>query len=250
MTEGLPMTHKSKSLHPQPKGTSHLLPTTKTLPPRHDLTLALVIKSDTDGCEQAICELIDHNPEEGVPIEIIHKGVGDICKTDIMIAATGSKLVLGFNVNVLPRLAELCLEQNVEIRLYSIIYKLHADLQGIARSLLPREAAEKILGRAKVVALFKSSRKGIILGCEVENGQLQRGEAFRIISAMGPVYLGKIASMHIAKDSVSKATPGQQVGIKIDDFKNVRVGDLVESYQIIYDRNTPPWRPSGKIMHL
>jgi len=243
------MSHKSKS-HPQKKSSGPMPPTPKAMAPEHDLTLALVIKSDTDGCEQAICEMVARNTDLGLPIEIIHKGVGDICKTDIMTAATGSRLVLGFNVNVLPKITELCLEQNVEIRLYSIIYKLEEDLQEIVRSLLPRKVEEKILGRAKVIALFKSSRKGIILGSEVEQGRLQRGDTFRIISAMGPVYSGTISSLHIEKDSVGKATLGQQVGIKVDDFKSVRVGDLVESYQLISDRNTLRWRPSGRILHL
>ncbi len=244
------MGHKPKNFYPQEKVSGPMPPPAKALVPEDNPSIALVIKSDTDGCEQAICEMIAHNTDEGVPIEIIHKGVGDICKTDIFTAATGSRLILGFNVNVLPRLAELCLEQNVEIRLYSIIYKLHEDLKEIARSLLPREADEKFLGRAKVVTLFKSSRKGIILGCEVEKGRLQLGDKFRIISAMGPVYSGAISSMHIEKDRVSKATRGQQVGVKIDDFRSVRVGDIVESYQVVFDRNNPKWRPSGKIMHL
>lgn len=225
-------------------------PAGKTRPPEHKPTLALVVKSDTDGCEQAVCEMIAHNADVGLPIEIIHKGVGDICKTDILTAATGSRLVLGFNVEVLPKIAELCLEQNVEIRLYSIIYKLDEDLKTIAGSLLPREAEEKILGRAKVIALFKSSRKGIILGCDVESGRLQQGDTFRIISAMGPVYSGTIAEMHIEKDRVSKATLGQQVGVKIEDFKGVRVGDLVESYLLAPERKSTRWRPSGKILRL
>lgn len=244
------MSHKSKSSHSQSKVAAHMLPPARPDNSEGHPTLALVIKSDSGGCEQAICDMISQHSDLGVAIEIIHKGVGDICKTDIMTAATGSRLILGFNVNVLPKLAEFCLEENVEIRLYSVIYKLDEDLQQITQSLLPRQAEEKILGRAKVIALFKSSRKGIILGCEVEQGRLQQGDTFRVITAMGPVYSGKISSLHIEKDAVSKATTGQQVGVKIEDFKNARLGDLVESYQVLADRNTPRWRPSGKIMHL
>ncbi|MBU4262908.1 MAG: hypothetical protein KKC76_13715 [Proteobacteria bacterium] len=246
------MGHKSKTHH-QHKTSKHSpnLPASATTSEQeHNPTLAIVIKSDTDGCEQAVCATITKNTIEGLPVEIIHKGVGDICKTDVMAAATGSRLVLGFNVNVLPRVAELCSEQNVEVRLYSVIYKLHEDLREIAVTLLPREAEEKILGKAKVIALFKSSRKGIIIGCEVETGRLQRGDRFRIISAMGPVYSGTVSSLHIEKDSVSKATPGQQVGMKIENFKNARIGDLVECYQTIASGKNRKWQPSGKILHL
>ncbi|MEW6289860.1 MAG: hypothetical protein AB1545_08405 [Thermodesulfobacteriota bacterium] len=247
------MGHKSKA-HPRekpklPAGT--LQTSARSREQEHGPTLALVIKSDTDGCEQAVCEIIaKNNTLEGVAVEIIHKGVGDICKTDIMNAATGSRLVLGFNVHVLPKVAELCKEENVEVRLYSVIYQLLEDLREIAASLLPRETEEKILGTAKVIALFKGSRKGIIIGCEVETGRLQTGERFRIISAMGPVFSGTIASMHIEKDSISKATPRQQVGIKIENFKNVRIGDLVECYQAMPGGKGTRWQPSGKILHL
>jgi len=246
------MGHHAKGHHPHETRSSSgpPPPAVKPLDQGTPPTLSLVVKSDTDGCEQAVCEIITHNTLEGVPVAILHKGVGDICKSDIITAATGSRLILGFNVNVLPKLSELCKEQNVEVRLYTIIYKLHEDLKTIARSLLPREAGEKILGRAKVIALFKGSRKGIILGCEVENGRVQQGDRFRVITAMGPVYEGTITSLHREKDSVSKGTPGQQVGLKIEDFKSVHLGDLVECYQPLPSPNTVRWRPSGKILSL
>ena len=246
------MGHKSKSHHPHhpEKSSAAHPPSAAPAATEHKPLLEVVIKSDTDGCEQAVCEIIARSAADPVPVSVIHKGVGDICKTDVITAATGSRLILGFNVNVLPKLAELCKEENVEVRLYSLIYKLQEDLMAITRSLLPRETDEKILGKARVIALFKGSRKGIILGCEVETGRLQRGDFFRIISAMGPVYTGRIESLHIEKDVVSKATPGQQVGMKIDDFKNVRLGDLVESYQTVTGTQNPRWQPSGKILHL
>lgn len=251
MPEVLRMSHKTKNHHHRPEAAPPALPAAKSLAPEPRPTLALVIKGDTDGCERAICEMIIRNAEPGVPIEIIHQGVGDICKTDIMTAATGSRLILGFNVHVLPKLTELCLEQRVEIRLYSVIYTLHEDLMAIARSLLPPPAAaEKILGRATVTALFKGSRKGIILGCRVDEGRLHLGDTFRIISAMGPVYSGAIASLHIERDRVDKAAAGQQVGLKIDNFQGVRLGDLVESYQVTPGRKVTGWRPSGKILRL
>ena len=251
-TEVLQMGHKSKTLH-QHKPAKHTgtHPTSITSSEQeHQPILAVVIKSDTDGCEQAVCATIAKNTIEGLPVEIIHKGVGDICKTDVMAAATGSRLVLGFNVQVLPRVAELCKEQNVEVRLYSVIYRLYEDLREIAATLLPREEEEKILGKAKIIALFKSTRKGIIIGCEVETGRLQQGDRFRIISAMGPVFSGTIASMHMEKDSISKAMPGQQVGIKIENYKNARIGDLVECYQAVSHGRNRKWQPSGKILQL
>ena len=120
----------------------------------------------------------------------------------------------------------------------------------IAESLLPRQVEEKILGSAKVVALFKGSRKGIILGCQVEEGRLQTGDRFRVIAAMGPVYSGVIESLHIERNAVSKASAGQQVGLKIRDSKAVKIGDSVESFLIIPPPRHGQWVPSGKILQL
>ena len=113
-----------------------------------------------------------------------------ITKSDLLLALTASKLVLGFNVEVAPKIESLCREQGIEIRLYDVIYNLTKDVQSIANGLVApdEEDEEKITGKAKVIALFKSSRKGIILGCEVLDGTLVMGKRFRIVSAMGPVY--------------------------------------------------------------
>ena len=214
------------------------------------LTLALVVKGDTDGCEEAVCSTLSANLVPGVDMEILHKGVGDICKNDVLTAASGSRLVVGFNVGVHPRIDELCRELDVEIRLYSVIYQLQKDITEIAESLLPRDEEEKILGSARVIALFKSSRKGIILGCQVQQGRLQTGDRFRIIAAMGPIYSGVIESLHIEQNVVIRATTGQQVGLKIRDFKAAKLGDYVECYQPIRPSTKARWQPSGKILYL
>jgi translation initiation factor IF-2 len=213
-------------------------------------TLSLVVKGDTGGCEEAVCTSLMTNSVPGIALEILHKGVGDICKNDVLTAEGGSRLIVGFNVGVHPGVNELCRELNVEIRLYSVIYQLQKDIAAIAESLLPRQAEERILGSARVIALFKSSRKGIILGCQVEQGRLQTGDRFRVIAAMGPVYTGVIESLHIERDAVTKAMAGQQAGLKIQDFKAVKIGDTVESFLIIPPPPQSKWVPSGKILQL
>jgi translation initiation factor IF-2 len=245
-----PMHHKSGHQH-HGKHARHGSPApqsdriTNKLP-----TLSLVIKGDTGGIVEAVCTSLTTSFAPGIVLEILHKGVGDICKNDVLAAADGSRLVVGFNVGVHPGMNELCKELNVEIRLYSVIYHLQKDIVAIAESLLPRQAEEKILGGAKVIALFKSSRKGIILGCRVEHGRLQTGDRFRVIAAMGPVYSGVIESLHIERDAVSKALAGQEAGLKISDFKAVKIGDAVESFLPIPPPPHDNWLPSGKILHL
>jgi translation initiation factor IF-2 len=211
-------------------------------------TLLLVVKGDTGGSVEAVSTSLMTNTVPGVALEILYKGVGDICKNDVLTAAGGSRLIVGFNVGVLTGVNEFCQELDVEIRLYSVIYHLQKDILAIAESLLPREAEEQILGSATVIALFKSSRKGIILGCRVDQGRLQAGDRFRIIAAMGPIYSGIIESLHIERDAVTKATTAQQVGLKINDFKAIQVGDKVETYRVIPPAPNNKWTPSGEIL--
>jgi len=154
-------------------------------------------------------------------------------------------------VDILPRVKELAKEHRVEIRLDSVIYDLLDDLKRIASTLAQSEnETEKILGRAKVVALFTSGRKDIIVGCRIEEGVLTVGKRFRIISAPGPVYTGDIESLHIEKDTVKQAKAGQEAGIKISGFKRARVGDLVESFEVERPRESPRWRPQGGVFRI
>ena len=184
-------------------------------------------------------------------IRVIQTGVGSVAKSDLLMALTGSRLVVGFDVDVMPNLHQTCLEQQIEVRLYNVIYRLVRDLHEIARSLnFQEEEEEKVLGRARVIALFKSSRKGIIVGCEILKGTLETGQSFRLISAMGPVYTGRIESLHIERDEVASAGVGKQVGIKISDFSRAKVGDLVESFRVDVPKGAKPWQPKGAILNF
>jgi len=212
--------------------------------------LEIVIKCDSVGCAEAVEASIKAIVQPEVEIEILSSGVGAINKSDIFMAETGSRLIIGFNVGVLPEIKALPGEHNVEVRIYDVIYTLVEDVGKIAQSLIIRETGEEIIGSAKVIALFKSSRKGIILGCEVLNGSLALGRKFRIVGAMGPIYTGTIESLHIEQDAVNKATRGQQVGLKVRDFKKVKIGDLVESFKPIARQVHQPWQPRGVISYV
>lgn len=211
--------------------------------------LEIILKCDTSGCAEAIISGINSLTLPDVDITIISSGVGSINKSDIFMAETGSRLVVGFNVGYMPNIDQIVAEHNVEIRLYDVIYKLLEDLETIAKSLIQQESAEETVGSARVIALFKSSRRGIILGCEVLSGRLVQGHSFRVLGAMGPKYVGTIESLHIEKDAVRKATKGQQVGLKIKDFNKAKIGDMVESFQVILGQNVKPWKPHGKIYY-
>jgi translation initiation factor IF-2 len=210
--------------------------------------LEIVLKCDSVGSLEAVVSSLEslENPE--VDVIPFHTGIGAISKSDLLMALTGDKLVVGFNVGLLPKMEQLSKEKGVEIRLYDVIYKLTQDLSQIAGSLIRREEEkEAVTGKAKVIALFKSSRKGSILGCEVLQGALVQGKKFRIISAMGPVYTGKIESLHIEKDAVKEAKKGQKVGLKISDFNQAKKGDLVEIFEKQKPEASAPWHPRGRV---
>jgi translation initiation factor IF-2 len=211
--------------------------------------LEIVLKCDTSGCVEAIISSIISISLPEVEIVIISSGVGSINKSDVFMAETGSKLILGFNVGIMPHIDQIAAEHNIEIRLYDVIYRLLEDVESIGGSLISPKSSEEVIGTAKVIALFKSSRKGIILGCKVLTGKLTLGDSFRVLGAMGQLYAGTIESLHIEKDAVREARKGQQVGLKIRNFNKGRIGDEVESFQPEAGQQIKSWRPQGRIYY-
>ena len=220
----------------------------KKTPRRADRKLEIILKADSVGSLEAVRVALSELVSPEVEIGIVHGGVGDINKSDLLLSETAGRLVIGFQVDLLPTLEKVVRERGIEVRLYNVIYALIADIKEIAEGMNPPDLRERIFGSAKVIALFKSSRKGIIIGCEVRDGFLAGGERFRVISAMGPVYSGIIESLHIGQNTVQKATQGQQVGIKLKDFKKIKIGDIVESFRPLPQEEKRIWHPRGEII--
>jgi len=210
--------------------------------------MEVVLKTDTVGSIEAVTQCVAALSIPGVTVRVIQSGAGEVSKSDVLMAATGSRLVIGFNTGIGPRAEDAAREQGVEIRLYEVIYALSEDLENIARRLLPRAEGERVTGRGEVIALFKSTRKGIILGCSVREGTLAVGKPFRVIDPAGTLYEGVIGTLHVGPKAVREARVGQQVGIKILDFQQARVGDLVECFERVRPSGPPPWTPQGGVL--
>ncbi len=209
----------------------------------------LVLKCDTVGSVEAVSTLVSKLETPEAQIKIIRSGVGNITKEDLLMALSGSRLVLGFNVEVAPRLEQWVKEHSVEIRLYKVIYRLAEDLRAIAQSMVPAQREDKIIGKCEVIATFKSKKGGIILGCEVVEGMLQVGKRFRVVTAMGPVHSSRIESLQIEKHPVKEARVGQQVGVQVLGSTLGKVGDFIECYDEIV-RRKEKWSPRGDIIHI
>jgi translation initiation factor IF-2 len=212
--------------------------------------LEVVVKGDVIGTTEAVTASVETVRAEYIEIRVIQDGVGPVSKSDLLMAQTGSRLVIGFNVDLAPKLAEQLGDFGVEVRLYDTIYRLTEDVQAIAQRLKPAEPEEKITAKAEVIAVFKGSHKGIIIGCEVKEGRLALGRHFRVITAMGPAYTGKIESLQVERAAVKSAKVGQQAGIGISGWNKAKVGDLVECFEIISPKDAGRWQPQARVLRL
>ena len=210
--------------------------------------LELVLKADVAGTLEAISTTLQAINISGVDLKIIQAGVGPVSKADLLMAQTGSKLVIGFNVKAAPKLEKQIIESGIEVRLYEVIYNLSKDVENICRQLEAKEPKEKITGEGKVIATFKAG-KGMIIGCEVTKGIVESGKHFRIITAMGPSYTGRIESLQIERKAVKIGKIGQQVGIHIPNWEKAKVGDLIECFEAVSAKDGI-WRPKPGIFNL
>ncbi len=216
--------------------------------PEETQALEVVIKCDSYGSVETLTAVLSTLPH----LKIIQSGIGPINHSDLLMAKTGSGLIIGFNTRVPISLQTEVAKEHLEVRLYGVIYTLLADVKTILASQVQqhRERKESILGLAKVIRLFPGSRHGLILGCEVLQGNLVLGKPLRIIAPVGVIYQGKLDSMHIEKEAVKKAGVRQQVGIKINHFEQVHPGDLIECFEPVAQVRHNVWHPVGQVLTI
>ena len=194
-------------------------------------TLRLVLKCDTQGSVEAISAALHQIESKKVELEIIHSGVGPISESDILLASASNAVVVGFNIKVENMAVTAAKREGVQVKLYSIIYELIDQIKDAMAGLLEPEFRETVLGHAEVKQVFELS-KGIVAGCLVTDGRIARTARARVTRKRQPVYDGGISTLRRFQDDVKEVRSGLECGIKLGDFSEYHVGDIIECYQL------------------
>jgi translation initiation factor IF-2 len=193
--------------------------------------LRIVLKCDAQGSLEALVGALKQIESKKVDLEIIHSAVGPISESDILLASASNAVVVGFNVKVENMAVTAAKSEGVQVKLYSIIYELLDQMKEAMAGLLEPEHRETVIGHAEVKQVFELS-KGIVAGCLVTNGRITRAGRARILRKRQPVYDGGISTLRRFQDDVKEVRSGLECGIKLGDFSEYQVGDIIECYQL------------------
>ncbi len=192
--------------------------------------LPLIIKGDVTGSVEVLADSLGRMSTEKVRIKVIHSGVGSITESDVLLATASNAIIIGFNVRPERKAAELAQQENVEIRLHSIIYELQDEIRLAMLGLLEPTFKENYLGRAEVLNIFRIPKVGTIAGCRVQDGVIRRDAEVRVMRDGEQVFKGKIGSLKRFKDDAREVTNGMECGIGIANFSDLKEGDLIEAF--------------------
>jgi len=193
--------------------------------------LNLVVKADVAGSLEALADEIAKLPHEQVNVNLIHDAVGGINESDVMLASASDAIVIGFNVRPVGEARQVADREGVEIRTYSVIYRVIEELRLAMEGLLEPEEVEATVGTAEVRATFKASRVGTIAGSMVTEGSVARGAKVRLVREGTIIYDGRIGSLRRFKEDVREVTQGMECGIVLENYPDVKEGDVLEAYE-------------------
>ena len=193
----------------------------------------VIIKADVNGSSEAVKNSLEKIEVEGVKVNVIRSSVGGITEGDVVLAKASNAIIIGFNVRPSNSIKDYAEEQGVEIRPYNIIYKVVEEMEAAMKGMLDPEYEEKVLGNAEIRQLFKFSKVGVIAGSYVTDGIIKRDSKARVIRDGIVIYDGNIGSVQREKDSVKEVKKGLECGITIENFNDIKVGDIIESYEMV-----------------
>ena len=193
--------------------------------------LNVIVKGDVDGSIEALSDSLLKLSQESIQINIIHKAVGQITESDILLASASDAIVIGFQVRPSAGARKLAEKEEIDIRLYSIIYKAIEEIKEAMEGMLSPEFKEEIVGTAEIRETFKITKFGTIAGCYVTDGRINRNHQVRIIREGIVVYTGELGSLKRFKDDVKEVKNGYECGLNIAKYNDIKVGDVVEAYE-------------------
>jgi translation initiation factor IF-2 len=193
--------------------------------------LRIILKTDVQGSLEALTGALSQIDSKKIDLEIVHGGVGPISENDILLASASNAVVVGFNVKVESQAVSAAKREVVQVKLYSIIYELIDQMKEAMAGLLDPEHRETVIGHAEVKQVFQLSR-GIVAGCLVTDGRIARTARARVLRRRQPVYDGGLSTLRRFQDDVKEVRSGLECGIKLGDFSEYQVGDIIECYQL------------------
>jgi translation initiation factor IF-2 len=193
--------------------------------------LNIVLKADVSGSLEALEDEIAKLPQEQVPVNVIHAQTGGVNESDVMLASASDAVIIGFNVRPLAEARRAAEEEGVDIRTYTVIYKVTEDMRAAMEGLLEPEEVEETLGQADVKQTFKASRVGTIAGCLVTDGKVTRTAGVRLVRDGTIVWSGKVGSLRRFKDDVAEVEEGQECGIVLEGYADIKEGDVLEFFE-------------------
>jgi len=193
--------------------------------------LNLIVKGDVDGSIEALSDSLIKLSTEEIQVNIKHKAVGQISESDILLAAASEAIVIGFQVRPSLSARKLAEKEQIDIRLYSIIYDAINEIKAAMEGMLSPDIKEEITGTAEVLETFKVTKVGTVAGCIVRDGKITRNSKIRIIRDGIVIYTGILGSLKRFKDDVKEVKNGYECGLNIDNFNDVKVGDHIEAFQ-------------------
>ena len=195
--------------------------------------LNIIVKGDVDGSVEALSDSLIKLSTEEVRVNVIHKAVGAISESDVLLATASDAIIIGFQVRPMPNARKLAEQEEIEIRLYSVIYDCINELKSGIEGMLEPETKEEVTATAEVMETFKISKVGTIAGAMVREGKLLRTSKVRVIRDGIVVYTGELGSLKRFKDDVKEVVSGMDCGLNIANYNDIKVGDIVEAYNIV-----------------
>jgi translation initiation factor IF-2 len=194
--------------------------------------LNIILKADVQGSIEALSESMTKLSTEEVKLKIIHSSTGAITETDVMLASAAGAIIIGFNVRANPRVTDLAQKENIDIRYYNVIYNVLQDIKMAMAGLLAPVYKEHVIGRANVKEVFHIPKIGSVAGCSVTDGRVERNAKARLLRDEVVIFDGKISSLRRFKDDVKEVQTGYECGIGLENFQDIKPGDVFEVYQL------------------